>query len=250
MNADAVAALLHDVLGAECSGTHSLGYATCQRQAAALAAIPLPSEPESLDHAPGCDVFRIAESWEPYGEPRHCDCGFALWDAKRRGVYNWTPPEGAGKHQWTDAPDDEEAWFCTACHIVECGRCPHPSSCPAPLPSDTPAVPLRPSNTPARPPGLYAEYVTPGGIRWESESGKASDTPADGLDVERLIYAVHQAINGVPAMVVTNTEYVPQAKRRADAVVDRHRVIVAVRDAIREYAALALTQEPRSGDDR
>jgi hypothetical protein len=46
-----------------------------------------------LDHAPGCDVFRIAESWEPYGEPRHCDCGFSLWDAKRRGVYNWTPPD-------------------------------------------------------------------------------------------------------------------------------------------------------------
>ena len=56
---------------------------------------PPASAVTETDHAPGCDVFRIAESWEPYGVPRHCDCGFAVRDAKRRGVYNWTPPASA-----------------------------------------------------------------------------------------------------------------------------------------------------------
>lgn len=61
---------------------------TIEKRAALAARLADTARP--TDHAPGCDVFRIAD--DAYGEPRHCDCGFALWDAKRRGVYNWTPP--------------------------------------------------------------------------------------------------------------------------------------------------------------
>jgi hypothetical protein len=69
------------------------------------AGIPLQREP---DHATGCDVFRIG------GEPRHCDCGFALWDAKRRGVYNWTPPESHLSCLGCGASGDRGPTYCAA----------------------------------------------------------------------------------------------------------------------------------------
>jgi hypothetical protein len=103
------------------------------------------------DHAPGCDVFRIAESWEPYGQPRHCDCGFAFWDAKRRGVYNWSAtPERAGGEGLdvdalnantarllelgarlaTPAPPTEEQFHRRNPGGVHCERCREPWPCP------------------------------------------------------------------------------------------------------------------------
>lgn len=89
--------------------------ATTERRAAAH---PPATVPEPLDHAPGCDVFRVG------GGPRQCDCGFALWDAKRRGVYNWTPP--ARQHF-----DGDET--CAACGF---GKFAH--ECPVAPPATVP----------------------------------------------------------------------------------------------------------------
>jgi hypothetical protein len=75
-------------------------------------------------------------------------------------------------------------------------------------------------------------------VRAAQEAVRAASmsSPRVAWSPRAVIYAVHQAINAVPPMHVIDTEYVPQAKRRANAVVDRHAVIVAVRDAL--HAAL------------
>lgn len=95
---------------------HAVGLA--HGDAVRAAAQPPATVPEPLDHAPGCDVFRVG------GGPRQCDCGFALWDAKRRGVYNWTPP--ARQHF-----DGDET--CAACGF---GKFAH--ECPVAPPATVP----------------------------------------------------------------------------------------------------------------